>query len=187
MPDLVQLTIICWRTRVCGNILTTKIRGKILPLLKFIGDFPPFFGWTRFQPTALLAFNIIVRSECAVTKFSADFKTKMGKKCMLVSIKEICQPDTYFRTNKIISLRSPHLIWLKHFLGKKSIFPKNFAAQTWRAPQCSPVWWWWSQHSPRQEVSSTCSTAGWISCAVTEKELTGFVEKFNSPWSGGGI
>lgn len=83
---------------------------------------------------------------------------------MLVSIKEICQPDTYFRINKIISLCSPHLKWLKHFLGKKSILPKNFATQTWRTPQCSPVWWQWLQHSPKQGVSSTCRTAGSISC-----------------------
>lgn len=124
----------------------------------------------RFQPTSLLAFNITVRSECAVTKFSADFQTKIGKTCMLVSIKEICQPDIYFKINKIISLCSPHLKWLKRFLGKKSMLPKNFSTQTWRTPQCSPVWWWWwSQHSPRKGVSSTCSTAGWISCAKKRK------------------
>lgn len=130
VPDLVQLTIVCWRAKVHGNILTSKIRGNIFLLLMFIGDFPSFLAGWGFSLQHCLP----------LTSLWAE----MGKKCMLVSVKEICQPDIYFRTNKIISLCSPHLKWLKHFPGKKSILPKNFATQTWRTPQCSLTRRWWS-------------------------------------------
>lgn len=96
------------------------------------------FGWTRFHPRALLAFSITVRDQWAATKFSIGFKPEIGKKCMLVSVEEIHQPDIYFRTNKIISLLSPNPKLLKHFIGNKSIEKKDFFTQMWRAPQCSP-------------------------------------------------
>jgi len=92
--------------------LTTKIRGKVHRRLFII------FGWTRFHPIVLLASSITVRNQCAVTNFSIGFKPEIGKKWMLVSVEEIRQPGTYFRS-KIVSLLSSHPKVLKYLIAKK--------------------------------------------------------------------
>lgn len=190
-PELPQLGILCWgRTKACGNALTTKIRGKNLALTEFHGRLSIIFGWTRFHPGALLAFSITVRDQCAATKFSLGFRHEMGKKCMLVSVEEICQPGIYFRTYKTISLLSPTpcpKILKKISLERSLHFQKIFSHKHEEPLSAHLVWWWLSWHAPRWGVSSVRSIApdtrpaGQVDFLYSQRrEIGTFMERFGS-------
>lgn len=99
-----------------------------------------------------------MRDKWAGTKFSIDFKPEIGKKCIVVSVEEICQRDIYFGTNKILFPSFPPPQTVKTFHWKEVSASKGFFHTKVKSP--SMFTWCGSDHgAPQGGGSSTCSMA----------------------------